>query len=153
MEHYLMQMSKAFRNNTPILDKTKIMKLKTILPLFVFSILLLASCSPRLVGTWTVEKYQKSTPGEEGMSVSNIGTITFEKNGTGTKKLDYSLLGVSKKDATPFNWSTTEQFITIEGDDSELSKTWIYIENKNDYQKWQSTNGANNVQTLELSKK
>ena len=83
---------------------------------------------------------------------SNIGTITFNKNGTGTKNLDYSLLGVSKKDATPFTWSTTEDFITIEGDESEFSKTWIFIENKNDYQKWQSTDGANTVQTLELVK-
>lgn len=114
---------------------------------------LFTSCSPRLIGTWNVEKYQRATPGEEGMSVSNIGTITFERNGKGTKNLDYSLLGVSKKDATPFEWSATEEFITIEGDNSELSKTWIFIENKNDYQKWQSTDGSNNIQTLELSKK
>ena len=129
------------------------MKTKTIFPVLFFSIFLLASCSPKLIGTWTVEKYQRATPGEEGMSVSNIGTINFEKNGKGTKQLDYSLLGVSKNDATPFKWSMTEQFITIEGDDSEFSKTWIFIENKGDYQKWQSTDGANNVQTLELAKK
>jgi hypothetical protein len=106
-----------------------------------------------LIGTWNVQKYQRSTIGEVGMSVNNIGTITFERNGTGTKKLDYSLLGVSKKDATPFEWTTSEEFITIKGDNSELSKTWIFIEDKNDYQKWQSTDGANNVQTLELAKK
>jgi hypothetical protein len=128
------------------------MKTNTILAALTFSLFLFASCSPKLVGTWNVEKYERSTPGEQGMSVSNIGTITFNKNGTGTKNLDYSLLGVSKKDATPFTWSTTEQFITIEGDESEFSKTWIYIENKSDYQKWQSTDGANNVQTLELVK-
>ncbi|WP_281541617.1 lipocalin family protein [Maribacter aestuarii] len=128
------------------------MKTNTILATLTFSLFLFASCSPKLVGTWNVEKYERSTPGEQGMSVSNIGTITFNKNGTGTKNLDYSLLGVSKKDATPFTWSTTEQFITIEGDESEFTKTWIYIENKSDYQKWQSTDGANNVQTLELVK-
>ncbi len=121
--------------------------------IIVLVIFFLASCSPKIVGTWNVEKYERATPDEEGMTVSNIGTITFDKDGTGTKKLDYSLLGVSKKDATPFNWSTTERFITIEGGNSEFSKTWIYIENKNDYQKWQSTDGANNVQTLMLEKK
>ncbi|MGB3143530.1 MAG: hypothetical protein WBB24_05435 [Maribacter sp.] len=117
------------------------------------SLFFLGSCSPNLIGTWNVSKYQRSTPGQEGMTVSNIGTITFEKKGKGEKSLDYSLLGVSKKDATPFRWTATEQYITIEGDNSELSKTWIMIEDKNDYQKWQSTNGANNVQTLELEKK
>ena len=132
--------------------KTDYMRTKTKLSVLIFSLFFLASCSPRLVGTWNVEKYQRSNPGEQGMSVSNIGTITFNKNGTGTKNLDYSLLGVSKKDATPFTWSTTEDFITIEGDESEFSKTWIFIENKNDYQKWQSTDGANTVQTLELVK-
>ncbi len=129
------------------------MKTTTTFSVLFFSLFLLASCSSKLVGTWNVEKYQRSTPGEEGMSVSNIGTISFNKNGTGTKQLDYSLLGISKNDAAPFKWSMTEQFITIEGDDSELSKTWIFIENKGDYQKWQSTDGANNVQTLELAKK
>ncbi len=120
---------------------------------YVILIFMLTSCSARLIGTWNVERYQRATPGEQGMAVSNIGTITFEKNGNGTKNLDYSLLGVSKEDASPFKWSATEEFITIEGDDSELSKTWIFIENKNDYQKWQSTDGANSVQTLELVKK
>lgn len=120
---------------------------------YVILIFMLTSCSARLIGTWNVERYQRATPGEQGMAVSNIGTITFEKNGNGTKNLDYSLLGVSKEDASPFKWSATEEFITIEGDDSELSKTWIFIENKNGYQKWQSTDGANSVQTLELVKK
>lgn len=129
------------------------MKAKTILLIFLFSIVLFTSCSPRLIGTWNVDKYQRSTPGEEGMTVSNVGSITFEKNGKGTKNLNYSLLGVTEKDAIPFKWSATKKYITIEGDNSELSKTWIFIKNKNDYQKWQSTDGANNVQTLELVKK
>lgn len=116
------------------------------------TILSMSSCAHRLVGTWNVEKYQSSTPGERGVTVSNIGTITFNKNGEGRKTLEYSLLGVSKKDRTPFTWKTTDEFVTIKGEDSELTKTWIFIENKRKYQKWQSTDGANNVQTLELVK-
>lgn len=54
------------------------------------------------------------------MAVSNIGAITFKKNGSGTKSLDYSLLRVSKKDAAHFKWNATEELVTIEGDDSEL---------------------------------
>lgn len=124
-------------------------------PLSIFTIAMLffcSSCSPRLVGTWTVQKYERKTPGERGMSVSNIGTITFKRNGSGEKNLDYSLLGVSSTNGIPFEWSATEEFVTIEGDDSDLTKTWIYIENDRKFQKWQSTDGANNVQTLELKK-
>jgi len=104
------------------------------------------------VGTWNVQKYERKTPGEEGMSVSNIGSITFNKDNTGVKNLDYSLLGISAKDKTPFEWSATEKFVTIESEDSEIAKTWIYIENKGKFQKWQSTDGNNQVQTLELGK-
>jgi len=128
------------------------MKTKTFFALCISTLFLFTSCSHRLVGTWNVQKYERKTPGEEGMSVSNIGSITFEKNGSGQKNLDYSLLGISSKDVTPFQWSATEQFVTIEGDDSEIAKTWIYIENKSKFQKWQSTDGSNNVQTLELKK-
>ena len=113
---------------------------------------LLSSCAHRLVGTWQVQKYEKKKPNEQGMSVSNIGTITFDKDRTGEKNLDYSLLGISSKDVTPFEWSVTEKFVTISGDESELTKTWIFIEDEKDYQKWQSTDGANTVQTLELKK-
>lgn len=128
------------------------MKTKMILSTFCLLLFLTASCSHRLVGTWNVQKYEQKTPGVEGMLVNNIGTITFDKNGTGEKNLNYSLLGISAKDVTPFEWSATEQFVTIEGENSEIAKTWIYIENKGKFQKWQSTDGANNVQTLELNK-
>ena len=128
------------------------MRIETRLLLCFLILFVLSSCSHRLVGTWNVEKYEKMTPGEEGMAVSNIGTITFDKNGTGEKNLDYSLLGISAKDVTPFKWSSTENFVTIEGENSEIAKSWIYMENKKSFQKWQSTDGSNNVQTLELAK-
>jgi len=133
-------------------SKYNTMNFKTKFTILTLATLFFTSCAHRLVGTWDVKKYERKTPGEQGMSVSNIGTITFENNGTGEKDLNYSLLGVSSKDVTPFEWSATEQFVTIEGDDSDLTKTWIYIENDKKYQKWQSTDGANNVQTLELKK-
>lgn len=110
------------------------------------------SCSHRLVGTWTVQKYARMTPGDQGTTLTNIGTITFNKNNTGDKQLEYTVLGIEQSESAPFEWSATEQFVTITGDDSEISKTWIYIENKGKFQKWQSTDGENNVQTLELIK-
>ena len=113
---------------------------------------LFTSCSPKIMGTWTVKKYQRVTPGEQSTTLSNIGTMTFDKDNTGSKQLDYTVLGIEQSDSAPFKWSATEKYITIEGDDSEISKTWIYLENKNKFQKWKSTDGENNVQTLELIK-
>ncbi|MGB5819702.1 MAG: hypothetical protein WBG90_09475 [Saonia sp.] len=118
----------------------------------ILAIALLTSCSHRLVGTWTVQKYARTTPGNQGTTLTNIGTMTFNKNNTGDKQLEYTVLGIEQSDLAPFEWSATEKFVTITGDDSEISKTWIYIENKGKFQKWQSTDGENNVQTLELAK-
>jgi hypothetical protein len=112
----------------------------------------MTSCSHRLVGTWSVQKYQTETPGKEGSTLSNIGSITFNKDRTGSKKLDFKVLGIQKNDTVPFEWTATEDFVTIKGENSALVKTWIYIENKSKSQKWQATDGANTVQTLEMVK-
>jgi hypothetical protein len=114
--------------------------------------LMISSCSHRLVGTWNVQKYQTETPGNEGTTLSNIGTITFNKDRSGSKKLDFKVLGIQKNDTVPFEWTATENFVTIKGENSELVKTWIYIENKSNFQKWQATDGANTVQSLEMVK-
>lgn len=127
------------------------MKLKIALALTALAASL-TSCSHRLVGTWTVQKYQTVTPGDQGTTLSNIGTMTFDKDRTGKKQLDYKVLGISRNDTAPFEWSATEKFVTIKGENSDLTKTWIYIEDKSKFQKWQSTDGSNNVQTLELIK-
>lgn len=128
------------------------MKTKSLHIGFISFILLAASCSPRLVGTWSVQKYETVRPGNKGVSLQNVGTISFDKDGTGQKMMNYSVLGIEKDESTPFKWSATETYITIEGTDDELSKTWIYLENKNKSQKWKSTDGKNQVQTLELVK-
>ncbi|MBM1104929.1 hypothetical protein JQC67_02145 [Aurantibacter crassamenti] len=128
------------------------MNIKTAFTLCFTLLFIGTSCSHRLIGTWNVKNYERITPGSQGMSVQNIGTISFNKNGTGTKKLDYALLGFSSIDQTPFNWSSTKNYLTIEDENSEFSKTWIFIENKNKIQKWQSTDGNNQVQTLVLKK-
>jgi hypothetical protein len=120
--------------------------------LAVLTFTLLASCSPKIVGTWSVQKYERTTLGEQGTTLKNIGTMTFNKDNTGEKNIDYRVLGVERADAAPFKWSSTEKYITIESDDSELTKTWIYLENKNKSQKWKSTDGENTIQTLELVK-
>lgn len=121
--------------------------------LLSFSLLFLSSsCSHRLVGTWTVQKYESMSAGDKGVSVQNVGSISFDKDGTGQKEMNYTVLGMEKDDSTPFKWTATDDYITIESRDSDISKTWIFLENKGKSQKWKSTDGKNQVQTLELAK-
>ena len=111
------------------------------------------ACSPKYAGTWTVQKYESSTPGQQNVSLSNIGTMTFNKGGDGTKDIQYNLMGTQKEDKLPFTFTKNENYITINSEGSDFAKTWIVITDKSKMQKWQSTNGNSEVQTLELIKK
>lgn len=128
------------------------MKTKSLFLLPISILFLLSSCAPRLVGTWKVKKYESVSAGDKGISVQNVGSISFDKNGTGQKEMNYKVLGMEKDDSTPFQWNATENYITIESADSDLSKTWLFLENKKKSQIWKSTDGKNQVQTLELVK-
>jgi hypothetical protein len=112
----------------------------------------LVSCSHGLVGTWNVQKYETNTAGEHNISLQNIGSMTFDKAGTGDKQIEYSVLGMVKKDTLPFKWNATEKQVTINSKNSEFGKTWIIIENKGKFQKWKSTDGTNQIQMIELAK-
>lgn len=126
--------------------------MKIIITLSIIATLFLTSCSEKIVGTWNVQKFETVKPGSQNISLNNIGTITFNKNNTGEKSLFYNILGVETKDDVPFVWTLNEPYITIESENSSLSKTWILIEYKNKTQKWKSTDGSNEIQTLELTK-
>lgn len=119
----------------------------------LLSTTIFTSCSHRLVGTWNVQRYETTTPGQQGVSLSNIGTIRFKGNGSGEKNLNYIVLGINKKDKQPFKWNWTEgEYVSIDSQGSDFSKTWIIMTNKKKYQKWKSTDGTNNIQILELRK-
>jgi len=126
----------------------------TTMNFFLLSLLLVVftSCSPRIVGIWTVESFETVTQGVDGVSARNIGTITFEKDGSGTKDLSFTIFGVTKEDKAPFNWTLQNNLLTINGQDSEFAKTWIVIEDQKKSQKMKSTDGADQVQILELRK-
>jgi len=116
-------------------------------------ILLMTSCSHRMVGTWTVQRYETTTPGKQAVSLYNIGTMQFKENGKGEKNLNYTVLGITRDDKLPFQWSWSDgKYISIESQNSDISKTWILMENKKRFQKWKSTDGTNNVQIIELKK-
>ncbi|MCS7018324.1 MAG: hypothetical protein RMJ87_04240 [Cytophagales bacterium] len=115
-------------------------------------LMLASSCSHRLAGTWSIQKYEVNTAGQSGFTLSNIGTITFRNNGKGIKNLNYNILGVAKEDKIPFRWTATDTYVTIDSKGSDLAKTWLFIENKKKLQVWKATDGANQVQVLELRK-
>jgi hypothetical protein len=115
-------------------------------------IAVLSSCSPRIVGVWNVESFETVSQGKEAISAKNIGTITFSKDGTGAKDLSFTILGVVREDKMPFNWTLNDNLLTINGQESDFVKTWIVIENQKKYQKIKSTDGADQVQTVELRK-
>lgn len=120
--------------------------------IFVFTGFIFSSCSNQLVGTWTVQNYETYEPGKDGVTAKNIGTITFQRNGNGNKELTFNIFGITKEDKTPFTWLLNNNFLTISGQNSELAKTWIIVENKSNYQKLSATDGANQVQIIELAK-
>lgn len=123
------------------------------LSLLLFGLLLMASCSHRLVGTWNVTRFENGKPGEQSITLQNIGTIHFNKNGSGEKHLNYVVLGKEIADSSPFNWTwNNDEYVSIESPNSDFAKTWIIVENKKKSQTWKSTDGTNRVQVLELKK-
>lgn len=122
-----------------------------IIPVLLLFVIL-SSCSPRILGVWTVENFETVTQGVEGVSAKNIGTITFFKDGTGTKDLSFTIFGMSKEDKTPFTWTLNDNLLTINGQDSDFAKTWIIVDNQKKVQKMKSTDGADQVQILDLKK-
>jgi hypothetical protein len=115
-------------------------------------IFLLSSCAPNILGTWNVVRYETVDGGQQGIVLNNIGTITFNKKGVGEKHISYNVLGAQRNDSTSFTWKSDDSFVTINSDYSDFSKTWILIENSKKKQLWKATDGANQVQILELKK-
>ncbi len=127
--------------------------------LFYLSLLYLGaftitSCSHRLVGTWNVASYETETQGQQSIKLNNIGTMSFKSNNRGEKNLSYQVFQITREDKLPFRWVASDQFVTIDGDkdQSDFVKTWIIVDDKRKYQRWRSTDGQNQVQTIELTK-
>lgn len=93
-----------------------------------------------------ISRHETSNLNEPGITLNNIGTIKFLKNGNGEKNIANNFMGIFKEDKLPFEWSTNERIVNISGNDSDFSKSWIIIENKKKYQLWKSSDGSNQVQ-------
>ncbi len=121
-------------------------------------ILLMTSCSSvnklnsRLQGSWNISSYAEQHVGEKEASASNIGSMTFNDDNSGTKKISYRILSNQIADTSRFVWSNTAKTVTIKGENSAFAKTWIIMKNKNKKQSWTSTDGKGNVQSIILQK-
>jgi hypothetical protein len=125
---------------------------KTFASLLIISFLL-SSCSHRLVGVWTVESYETVTNNNNSVKVSNIGTMSFRRNGNGEKNISYNVMGLPAKiDNLPFTWTANRRFVTLEGRGSDFAKSWIIMNNRMRYQIWKTTDGGNVVTVLTLRK-
>jgi len=126
---------------------------------FFLGILLLFmwSCSSNLVHTWNIDEFKIIKGNGQKTSSTNIGTITFNKDGSGTKDIAYSIFGENYTDKIPFTWDKQEGYIVLstseKGVKSRLAKAWIMVKDGPKKQVWKSTNGKKNVLVLKLSRK
>ncbi|WP_296621274.1 lipocalin family protein [Marivirga sp.] len=119
------------------------------------SLIFVLSCTleRKIIGTWQIESYSEESGDGSSANAKNIGTIQLNKDGVGSNDLSYRILGNERTEKADFTYNLNDQNITIKTDgESELAKSWIIIESRNDFQKWKSTDGKGNVQTLILIK-
>ncbi|MCF1715879.1 hypothetical protein L0U88_14665 [Flavihumibacter sp. RY-1] len=110
------------------------------------------ACSPRPVGNWNVQRFEVIKQGESGLIISNVGSMEFNRNGTGEKDIQYSILGITKFDNQPFEWVRHGNTVTISGNNTDFAKSWIIVRDKRHFQQWKSTDGANTIQIIELAR-
>ena len=129
------------------------MKIKLkIITIFLIATMLIP-CSNRLVGTWTIQRYDTAIPGQKSVTLYNIGTLNFQRDGSVLKKINYDISGVNKDEKLLIKWTTTDSSVTIKSEGSKFGKTWIFLENKRRFKKLRTTNDSNQVQILELKKR
>lgn len=139
------------------------MKKITSVLFFTLVLLLLNGCasatkdfSKRLRGTWKITNYNVERPNTRSLTgTTDYGSITFNKDGTGSidnASIFDNITSKTIQGKFNFKWSNTENIVVIKGEGSNISKSWIVVTNKKDQQVWKSTDGANEVNTLELKR-
>ncbi len=121
-------------------------KIITLSLLSLFTIIVFTNCSKtrqlknRLVGTWNIDNFTCSGTGH-----TNIGTITFNDDGSGTKTGH----SYSCQDWTdyPFTWTNTDTKVTLTETKSSSSSVRIFtiVTNEKTKQTWTTTEGTDNL--------
>lgn len=129
------------------------MKTKSVKLFFLIGgLLLLGACAPKITGTWQVSRYETYAPGKQGVILSNLGTMRFDRKGAGEQHLSYTVLGISREEKLPFRWRRKgRKTVIIEGNYSEFARSWNITQNKKNFQKWETSEGER-TQRLELTK-
>jgi len=105
-----------------------------------------------LQGSWNISSYAEQHVGKQEASAANIGSMTFNDDKSGTKKISYRILSNQIADTSRFGWNNTNKTVTIKGENSAFAKTWIIMKNQSKKQSWTSTDGKGNVQSIVLQK-
>lgn len=111
--------------------------------------------SKRLRGTWQITHYGIERPTARTVTgpATGYGSITFNKNGTGSAENASIFDNITSRSAKfNFTWNNTENIVVLKGEGASFSKSWIVVTNKKDHQVWKSTDGTNQVNTLELKR-
>ncbi len=105
----------------------------------------------RLVGIWNVTRYEILYPSGQREETFNVGTVVFNRNGSGDNDMPILTRNVRTPESRRFSWKNTDQSITIISENTFLAKAWIVVENRRTRQVWRSTTNEL-VQTMELQK-
>lgn len=121
---------------------------------FIFFLVILTSCSDNLVHTWNIDKFEIIRENGKNSTYNNIGTITFNKNGTGNN--NFHIIENEFTDTASFKWEESDGYILLKptknDEESRLFKAWIMTESKSKKQIWKTTNGKNDIHILVLSR-
>jgi PBP1b-binding outer membrane lipoprotein LpoB len=130
------------------------MKKLSALPVLISTVLLF-SCSAekklkrRITGEWTAASYTEQNVNAEDGTSENVGTMTFYRNGKGTKNITGIPWRRNFSEGRDFRWQNSANTVTIFDQNSIFAKSWIITVNRRSRQEWKSTDRGN-VQTLQL---
>lgn len=116
--------------------------------------------SKRLRGTWQIVNYDVQRPvaySTNSRGNQSFGSITFNKDGSGytdNASIFDNMTSAYRQQQNQyyFSWTNTENVVVFKAQNSNVSKSWIVVTNKKGEQIWKTTDGANEVKTLELKR-
>ncbi|MGY5848425.1 lipocalin family protein [Salegentibacter sp. HM20] len=83
--------------------------------------LAVTSCTPKIVGSWNIDRYEIDNYKGENLSARNAGDIQINKNGTGQKNLSIKFFDRQSGQSESFRWDYKDQILRIYDVDSRQS--------------------------------